>query len=48
LLDLTLMQVARRIGVSETTLHRYERGASKPRTKAIETAWSLALFREVK
>jgi transcriptional regulator with XRE-family HTH domain len=46
-LDLTLMTVSQRMGVSESTLHRYERGARKPPPN-IEADWGRALFKEAK
>ena len=46
-LDLTLIYVAAKIGVSESTLHRYERGSSRPTPEA-DAAWALALERASK
>jgi DNA-binding XRE family transcriptional regulator len=39
------MTVAQRIGIAESTLHRYERGAVRP-SRTIETAWNSALYKE--
>ncbi len=45
--DLTLLTVAQRIGVSETTVWRWERGGKKP-TQELIRAWDAALFEEAK
>ena len=44
-LDLTLSVVSQRIGIAESTLHRYERAVKRP-SRAIEAEWSTALYKE--
>ncbi len=45
-MDLTILEVAERIGVSEATLHRYERGFYRPAKKEVVAAWALALAKD--
>jgi transcriptional regulator with XRE-family HTH domain len=47
LYDLTLLTVAQRVGVSETTVWRWERGGKKP-TQELIRKWDNALFKEAK